>query len=145
MSGHETREKIKRPQINHLLVIDDDPLTEVLLDGISNNLHLISRYVFEAGGKQALQYLLFCEKTMDFPELIILDLRMPEMDGYEFLAKYEELFYEKFPQTKIVIATNIFQTFANTIQDDYECISLYINKPIKKEKFEEIYNSLFRF
>jgi CheY-like chemotaxis protein len=145
MYSNPSREKAKRRLINHLLVIDDDPLTEVLLEGISNNLHLVNRYVFEAGGKQALQYLLFCEKTHDFPELIILDLKMPEMDGFEFLAKYEELFYEKFPATKIVIATNAFKGYSDSREEEFNCISLYMNKPIKKEKFEEIYNSLFTF
>jgi CheY-like chemotaxis protein len=145
MYSNQSREKVKRPLINHLLVIDDDPLTEVLLEGISLNLHLINRYVFEAGGRQALQYLHFCEKTFDFPELIILDLKMPEMDGFEFLTKYEEIFFKKFPETKIVISTNAVIGYTDSMKQNFNCISLYMNKPIKKEKFEEMYNSLFTF
>lgn len=67
----------------HILVVDDDPM----------NLRIAERMLgdrFELGlvssGKEALAYV---EKQV--PTLILLDLHMPEMDGFEVMEKLKEL------------------------------------------------------
>ncbi|HYG41237.1 MAG TPA: response regulator [Cytophagales bacterium] len=129
--------------INHLLIIDDDQLTDILIEGISNNLNLINRFIFKTNGWKALEYLSFCKQTNDFPNLIILDLKMPEMTGYEFLEKYEQLYFEDFLNTKIVIATNSPLKYEKDAANSFPSIDLFINKPIVKEKFLYIYKTLF--
>ena len=136
-------EKMPHKFINHLLLVDDDPLTEVLIDGISGNLHLINRYVFKPGGKQALDYLSFCNKTSDFPDLIIVDLRMPEMDGFEFIENYESSFYHTYPETKLVIATNSMTEQGEVLMDRFPSVKMFILKPIVKDRFINIYHSLY--
>lgn len=68
-------------QEGHILVVEDD---EVLLRGMHDLLQLegfrISTAVDGADGLRVL------EGLPHFPDLIISDIRMPHMDGYEFLA-----------------------------------------------------------
>jgi len=52
-----------------------------------------------ANGEEALEA---CQKTT--PDLILLDLRMPRMDGVEFLKKLEPS--KTMPKTKIIIFSN---------------------------------------
>lgn len=129
--------------INHLLVIDDDEMTDVLLEGVASNLDLIDRYVYQNNGWKALEYLAVCKKTNDFPSLILLDLRMPEINGYEFLERYEHLFYDEFPDTKIVIVTNSTTEYEREALEMFPSVDLYMNKPLVKEKFISIYKTLF--
>jgi CheY-like chemotaxis protein len=129
--------------IKHLLVIDDDYMSDIIIDAISNNLNIIDRYVFKQNGWDALVYLSFCRKTKDFPDLIILDLRMPVMDGIEFLERYERLFYNEFKKTKIVVVTNSTKPIEREATITFPSISLFLQKPIVKEKFDYMYYALF--
>jgi CheY-like chemotaxis protein len=129
--------------IEHLLVVDDDLMTDVLLEGVASNLDLIDRYVFESSGWKALEYLAVCKKNNDFPALILLDLRMPEIDGYEFLERYERLFFDDFPETKIVVVTNSTTDYEKQALTMFPSVNLYLNKPLVKDKFIWIYKTLF--
>jgi len=53
--------------------------------------------------KDALEHL---TKTKDFPNLIILDIMMPEMDGFEFLDKFVLFDFEKRLNTKIIMLSS---------------------------------------
>jgi len=129
--------------INHMLVVDDDYMTDLIIHGISTNLNIVNRYVFKQNGWEALEYLSFCRKTSDFPDLIILDLRMPVMTGIEFIERYEHLFFKQFPETKIVVATNSTIEIERDAILTFPSIDLFLNKPIGREKFDYIYQSLY--
>jgi DNA-binding response OmpR family regulator len=67
-----------------ILVVDDEPRMVQL---ISMNLKLEGFSVISApGGYQALEKL-----TRELPDLVVLDIMMPDMDGFETLKKIREL------------------------------------------------------
>jgi CheY-like chemotaxis protein len=65
---------------NKVLVIDDDADVRELLSRMLTDAGWIS--VTARDGKEGL------EKVKDTPSLIVLDLEMPRMDGFEFLDAY---------------------------------------------------------
>jgi len=67
-----------------ILVVDDEPR---IIEAVSMNLDLEGYQVSGASnGYEALQKL-----TEDLPDLIILDVMMPKMDGFETLRKIREI------------------------------------------------------
>ena len=67
-----------------ILVVDDEPR---IIEAVGMNLELEGYQVFSASnGYEALQKL-----TKDLPDLVILDVRMPEIDGFETLRKIREV------------------------------------------------------
>ena len=75
---------LKTNQGKTILVVDDEPR---IIEAVSMNLELESYQVSVArNGYEALQKL-----TEDLPDLIILDVMMPEIDGFETLRKIREV------------------------------------------------------
>lgn len=75
-----------------VLIIDDDvqlnKINEKILDssGLINELHI------SKNGKEALDYLLArSEKQYPLPQIIILDLEMPVLNGFEFIDAFRKL------------------------------------------------------
>lgn len=80
-----------------ILIVEDEPTLasayKVLLEQAGYN--VVSAY----NGEEAL------EKTKDKdPDLILLDLRMPVMDGVAFLSEYK--LKEKHPGVKVIVFSN---------------------------------------
>ncbi|MCK9225517.1 MAG: ATP-binding protein [Candidatus Muirbacterium halophilum] len=125
----DSKEEIKNEALNYnILVIDDQEENRFLLStylkkiGISNDLC--------CSGKEGLEKL-----TKNKYNLIILDIQMPEMDGFEVLKKIREM-----EKTGKVKKTFIIAFTAYAMKDELKEIlkagfNGYIPKPIKRKEF----------
>lgn len=102
-----------------ILVVDDMPANLTIINGILRNTYKV--YPVDSGNV-ALKYL-----ERQRPDLILLDIEMPEMSGLELLRKIRS--NPKFSGIPI-----IFLTSHNTVESEAEAFhqgaSDYIHKPI---------------
>jgi CheY-like chemotaxis protein len=83
----------------HVLVLEDNSLTA---DALTTYLHLEGYAArFEGDGLAALTYL--AAPSEPLPEAIVLDLRMPGMDGREFLERLEA--HAQWRQIPVIVIT----------------------------------------
>ncbi|WP_058600338.1 hybrid sensor histidine kinase/response regulator [Aureimonas ureilytica] len=80
-----------------VLIVEDDPPTRELMARAVGRLNLSVAMAFN--GREALDWL----SAHEPPSAILLDLQMPEMDGFEFLARIRS--QERWSQIPVVVVT----------------------------------------
>ena len=75
-----------KPENNYVLIIDDDEEDVFALKWALDRSLTKMEVVHIDDGAAALDFLLSIEKAVELPDLIILDINMPGVDGYDTLA-----------------------------------------------------------
>ena len=122
-----------------VLLVEDDMIEVMKLTRAISTLQLPHKIIEASHGEAALELL---EQDKLNPDLILLDLNMPKMNGIEFLNNVKnniDLSY---------IPVIIFTTSSNPkdLIDVYRIgISGYILKPLKYEDYVKKIDSLFKY
>ena len=136
-------------KLNSVLLIDDDMATNFISKMIITKAEITDHIETVLNGQQALDYLTNKGKyeksgdTFPQPTLILLDINMPVMDGWEFAEAFTKL--EENQKGKIVI----IMLSSSLNPDDKErasklsAISCFKNKPLTKEVLTSILNDFF--
>ena len=121
---------------SEILIIDDDindiDLTLRALEGLFDRKELI----VANDGAEALDILLrrgvYAEKKPVTPSLILVDRKMPRMDGIEFLQKVRKIENLKFIPVVLFTSSN----YEKDIQDSYSYgANGYVVKPINTDDY----------
>jgi CheY-like chemotaxis protein len=118
--------------LNKILLVDDDEATNFLSQALIEKLHVAKEIVIAENGLIASRLI----KEGECPDIIFLDNRMPEMDGFEFLDHFHDM--------KICIKTRIVMVTNSVLKKDqeraltYAQVIAYFPKPITKEIIESV-------
>ncbi len=114
-----------------IFVVDDDKTYHFILKNLLNKNKIIVTPSFFENGLDALEILK--EKISDntLPDLILLDINMPIMDGWQFLAEFKKLKSDFNLSTAIYLVTSSNDPMDLSKAKTYENeISKYFLKPI---------------
>ena len=129
--------------IQKVLCIDDDPISIMICRKVISRSMFATETDAANNGEKALRYLEDIIETEGsiYPELILLDLNMPIMNGWEFLENYEQSFAKNF-DSKIVILSSTIDPEDVKKSQQYSTVIDFISKPITVASLQEVERKL---
>lgn len=118
----------------NILLVDDDDICQligskaILSMGLANEVH------YAHNGKEALDVFnsYFCGEIA-IPNVILLDLNMPIVDGFEFIRAFQQLKFLHKEKVLIIITTSSISSY--DIDKAHALgIKYYLTKPLTEEK-----------
>ena len=124
----------------NILIIDDSMMDRLIVK--TQFKHVLDTInIEEAGdGEEALSFLENCQH--DFPDLIMVDINMPILNGFEFLQKYEDIFWKQHPQTLLYIITSSSADEDIEKSKRFASLKAFLTKPLKSEKAKSLCNMI---
>jgi CheY-like chemotaxis protein len=117
-----------------VLLVDDDGTTNFINFRILTKLGIAEKIHTEISGEKALNFLQYYAENNDnnSPELIVLDLKMPVMDGFSVLEYLQIKKFANKDKIKIfVLTTSLYEDDLNSLKRfNVE----YISKPLTEKK-----------
>lgn len=80
-------------KLHTILLVDDDEISNYITEALIKEIDLAETLLVATDGQQALNYLQQHPVINDQEEghiLVLLDLNMPVMDGFEFMEEYQQ-------------------------------------------------------
>lgn len=120
----------------NILLVDDDSIANFLIERIVQSTGLAANISKALNGKEALE-LFLNPSGSSLPEIVLLDLNMPIMNGFEFLQAYNALEFKDKHQVLIILVTS--SNNPSDIERAKELgIKYYLTKPISADTIRGI-------
>lgn len=134
--------------LNLILLVDDDDTTNYVNHRALTRTQVAREIKVFTNGEKALHYLREAcgpepEATQPCPELIFLDIKMPIMDGFEFLEAYRQLGLGKTAPTKIMMLSSSASFYDLKRLETYEEVERHFSKPLTDQDIKEIIRDYF--
>lgn len=130
--------------LDKILCVDDDPITLMLCKKVVERVEFAKEIIIANNGEEAINYFdaLFKERknndTIVYPKLVLLDLNMPVMDGWEFLETYISRNYHNiFDSTRFIVLSSSIDPYDINRSKTYPIIG-FLSKPVTKEMLENL-------
>lgn len=125
--------KMKADQ-SRVLIIDDDPIHQRIAQIMILKHQIFDECLSYTEGKEAISFLKSnADQPTLLPDVILLDLNMPEVDGWDFLESFESF------QNEITKLISIFIVTSSVDEKDilkskvYPSVKGFISKPLSPD------------
>lgn len=123
-----------------ILLVEDNKMDVALTLDAFREAHLINKIQVAHNGEEALQYLFgegeFADrKAYPMPSIVLLDLKMPGIDGFEVLRRIKST--DEIKRIPVIILTSSKEEGDRALGYDYGANS-YLVKPVSFEGFLEV-------
>lgn len=117
-------------------IVDDDKLSIKLMSMLISKNEFCEEIISFFNPQTALDELKNnCNTPLKLPDVILLDLNMPILDGWQFLDEFVLLPIKK--EISIFIVTSSIDPHDIEMAKKYDMVKSYIMKPISAKKLEE--------
>ncbi|MCZ4409542.1 response regulator [Cryomorphaceae bacterium 1068] len=145
-TGKKRRKEQESYRTMRIMVIDDDSTFLFIFRKQIEKLEEIMIVNESRNGSEAISYLKGTINNLgEMPDLIVLDLNMPVMDGWDFLDEYVKICENGAQKVPVCILSSTINQADFDRANTYESVKSFFSKPITSEqlktmkKISEIY------
>ena len=124
-----------KPKDTVILLVEDNPDDVELTLRVFKKHNLVNKIIVARDGEEALNILFKVSKENHKPDLILLDLKLPKVDGLEVLRKVKS--HSKTQLIPVIILTSSKEE-SDLVKSYSLGVNSYIRKPVNFEKFTEV-------
>ncbi|MCR9155314.1 MAG: response regulator [Croceimicrobium sp.] len=130
-------------KLKGILLIDDDPISHFLnkkvIEKLDINVHVQTVDSAQAG----LEMMKYSQDVFFRPCLILLDLNMPGMTGWDFIEAYKNLGMDFSEQTQIVILSTSENPDDRAKAKEYKEVHHYLSKPLGVDYLQKVIGEIW--
>jgi CheY-like chemotaxis protein len=134
-----------KTKLNFVLLVDDDDGTNYINKKVIEKTKITEQIEVTLNGKEAIDFIISTSKLLDEhsseptkTSLILLDLNMPVMDGWEFLEAYRNLSNKMKSSIVIIMLTTSLNPDDKLKAKNFSEISGFENKPLTFERMQDL-------
>lgn len=123
-------------------IIDDDDMYITLLTKVIDIRNLAKNLLIFKNGQEALDYFVGVFQNLEeraVPQVILLDLNMPIMNGWELLSKLAEYDFPALKKSTLYIVSSSINPVDLERSKDFNLVQDFIVKPISPSELSDIF------
>jgi len=122
-----------------VVLIDDNPIDHYIMRTMLYNNEACQQATYTFDGSMIIEFME--ENQADpnrLPDVIFLDLTMPDYSGWDFLEKFEKLKDSLNKHVELFVMTSSVRESDKERSTHYGCVSSFISKPLSKQALNSI-------
>ena len=128
-----------------VMVIDDNEIDRYIANRNITRYSFAEEVITMESSRAALTFLESLKDTPHLlPQLIFLDIRMPEIDGFGFLEEYEKLPDSVKMNCIIMMLTTSLNPTDHERAANNKYVNRFLNKPLDKDKIDSLRTDMER-
>lgn len=122
-----------------ILLVEDSPIDAFIHRKVIEQQGLSNNIICYPTANLALKFLEGIIDINDAPTLIFLDIRMPDLDGFDFLERFAGLPISITHKSRIIMLSSTIDESDLQKAGSNKFVLAFIPKPLTKAKLEEIF------
>jgi CheY-like chemotaxis protein len=125
-----------------IVIIDDNPTDHYIMQRLLHNNYNCKQATYTFDGRLVLDYLKENKETGTLPDVIFLDLDMPQLTGWEFLDELESFNAGAKKNVQVHVMSSSIRSADVFLSKKYTCVNSFMTKPLSREVINKIFEQV---